>query len=347
MGISEPDIPHLFQQFSQLDSSVSRRFGGTGLGLAISQRLVARMGGVIGVRSAVGKGSDFHFSITLPLGAPLAGQPPRVRARLAGQRVLIMHEDQTGARLLARQIESRGGHVVCCATPAEAMGMLLRETAMGHAFHACIIDHGLHAGGAEAVARQVRADARLAAVRLILVSASDFGPAADGEAARLFDARLLKPVPVDTLIFRLMGSSGEPGPPQATGAALGPTATSSGLMRILVAEDNQTNQAVIRAMLAKLGHRADIVANGLEAVDAMRERPYDLVFMDVMMPEMDGIAATHAIRKLHGAAGDVRIVALTADASAEHHAAYRECGMQAVLVKPVTLRALETAIAAG
>ena len=124
-----------------------------------------------------------------------------------------------------------------------------------------------------------------------------------------------------------------------------PSESSPRSIRILVAEDSPTNQAVIRALLKKLGHPADIVANGLEAVAAVRERPYDLVLMDVMMPEMDGIAAPRAIRTLPGSAGRVPVFALTAEVSADHHAIFREAGMQAVLIKPIALSALQAALA--
>jgi CheY-like chemotaxis protein len=118
-------------------------------------------------------------------------------------------------------------------------------------------------------------------------------------------------------------------------------------LRILVAEDNQTNQAVIRAMLAKLEHSAEIVVNGLQAVHAMQERSYDLILMDMMMPELDGIGATTRIRALGGRAARIPIIALTADVSAENHFAYRAAGIQSVLTKPITLRALSAALDAA
>jgi CheY-like chemotaxis protein len=115
-------------------------------------------------------------------------------------------------------------------------------------------------------------------------------------------------------------------------------------LQVLVAEDNQTNRAVLRAMLMKLGHRVDVVENGLEAVAAVRERPYDIVLMDVMMPEMDGIAATRQIRDLSGGAARIPIVAVTADVSLDHHVEYRAAGVRSVLTKPVTLQSLASTL---
>jgi signal transduction histidine kinase/CheY-like chemotaxis protein len=371
IGIAAQDIPHLFEVFSQLDHSTSRRFGGTGLGLAISQRIVSGMGGTISVESTLGEGSIFRFEVSMKIAPPQMnapeGAPPGPgSARLHDERILVLHAGDGGGSLLARQIESRGGKVQRAASTAAALALLRAEKAP---FHAILVDQGLPDAGAEKFAAQVRSLPRLAGVRLVLAGSTEFAPEKPG--ASHFDARLLKPVPVDTLIFHLAGdgtsppqaapspatasrSAGvaapgmTPSPPpqrvpkpvaQATPDPAGPS------LHILVAEDNLTNQAVIRAMLGKLKHSFDIVANGLEAVDAARSNAYDLILMDVMMPELDGINATARIRKLPGPAARVPVVALTADVSASNHAAFNEACIHSILSKPVTLRALGSLLA--
>jgi PAS domain S-box-containing protein len=350
IGINADDIPRLFQVFGQLDHSASRRAGGTGLGLAICKGLTDRMGGRIWVESTPGKGSVFTFTVTMKAGTGVSGQQGRTRARLNGDRILVLHASGPGSNLLSRQIESRGGVVHAFSCPHDALDAARRAAAAHVPFRAMVVDHCLLGAGAVDFARHVRADSKLRDIRLVLVSTSDYGlessdPSPRDVGRHQFDARLLKPVPVNTLIYRLTRPS--PGSGNASDAPRngGAPPLRGQPLRILVAEDNQTNQAVIRAMLGKLGHRADSAGNGLEALDAVRDRPYDVVLMDVMMPELDGIAATRQIRALQGRAGQVPVIALTADASAEHHVSFRAAGVQEVLVKPVTLSALQSVLA--
>jgi CheY-like chemotaxis protein len=200
---------------------------------------------------------------------------------------------------------------------------------------------GLGTEGLVAFARQLRGDPQLKQTRLMLTSNAP--RPGEGEIARsdLFDCVLVKPVPMDSLVHRLQGL-GAAAPSGRDVAA--PIERKQHHLRILVAEDNQTNQAVIKAMMSRLGYRIDIVGNGLEALQAVRERPYDLVLMDVMMPEMDGIAATREIRALPGKAASIPVFALTADVASDHHADFYAAGMQAVLLKPITLQALQAAL---
>jgi len=346
IGIAETDLPHLFEVFSQLDHSTSRRFGGTGLGLAISQRLVTGMGGRIEVRSKPEAGSTFHFDLTLPAGEANPDEPDgQGTARmLSGERILVLNQDPFAGKLLARQIESRGGQVALTNAIAQAFSLL--RSPPGAAFDAVVIDQGLPYGGAGKFAGQLRADPHVGGIRMILTSTPEAG--ADPAGADLFDARLCKPVPPDTLVKYLARKAAPPAAPSATSPAPSAAAApQTRRLRILVAEDNQTNQAVIRAMLAKLEHSAEIVVNGLQAVHAMQERSYDLILMDMMMPELDGIGATTRIRALGGRAARIPIIALTADVSAENHFAYRAAGIQSVLTKPITLRALSAALDAA
>jgi len=344
IGIAAKDIPHLFEVFSQLDNSTSRRFGGTGLGLAISQRLVGGMGGRIAVESTPDIGSTFHFELTLELaesGADLLNSAQNPPNTLIGERILVLSGDPFGGKLLARQIESRGGKVALTNAVAQAYSLI--RSPPGKGFNAVVIDHGLPFNGASKFAAQLRADSHVAGLRLILACTSE--APFDTSGTNLFDARLQKPVPLDTLI----NSLAPPMPDPQSGEILPPAQPmeqppQSRKLRILVAEDNHTNQAVIRAMLGKLDHEVDIVGNGLAAVEAVQDRTYDLVLMDVMMPELDGIGATKRIRALGGRASRMPVIALTADVSGDNHVSYRAAGIQSVLTKPITLRALAAAL---
>jgi CheY-like chemotaxis protein len=167
---------------------------------------------------------------------------------------------------------------------------------------------------------------------------------ARGAAERVFDSVLTKPVPVDVLVRALRGGAlATARPPPAPAAVQSPPGTRQA--NVLVAEDNLTNQAVIRAMIERLGHRADVVGDGQAAVEAVRNRSYDLILMDVMMPELDGIAATLLIRAMPPPVCAIPVLGLTAHISPEDHASFRAAGMDSVLTKPVTTRALADALA--
>ena len=211
----------------------------------------------------------------------------------------------------------------------------------GEPFTAALIDHAMPETDGEALARAIRADPARAALRLVLATSSVTSAEARAAAGRLFDAVLTKPVPEETLAQALRGGAEPTQPPaQAPVPAVGMRP-----VRVLVAEDNAANQIVTRAMIERLGYRADLVANGMEALEAVSSRPYDLVLMDVMMPEMDGIEATRRIRALPPPLGRLPVLGLTAHVAPEDHAEFQAAGMDGVVTKPVTAKALADAIA--
>ena len=349
MGIAPDAINLLFREFSQVDSSISRRFGGSGLGLAISRKLVEGMGGSISVSSVLGAGSTFRFTVDLQDCA--GSEPGRALPHLNGLPVLVVDHKEAALRLLSRQIEECGARVTTVASGAMARQALVAAASAEAPFAVMVINHAMPGVDSQTLARSVRADPALRGTRLVLAAFPLSGGAEREVQTALFDCIIAKPVLPGRLAAALQanltdtsqapgGFAMSPGPP-------GPKAASQPVrpgLHILVAEDNATNQMVIRAMLQRIGHRVDIVSDGAAAVEAVRRQPYDVVLMDVMMPEVDGVAATRLIREMPGARGTIRILGLTAHAAPNEHATFRTAGMNAVLTKPVTATALAAAL---
>jgi signal transduction histidine kinase/DNA-binding response OmpR family regulator len=346
IGIPPAVMSTLFEQFSQGDRTVARRYGGTGLGLSISRKLAALMGGTIGVASEEGKGSQFWFTAALD---PARGAPGLLPSPdLHGMRVLVVDDNAINREITEKQLKSWHAEPETVADPSIVVATALAAARDGRAFAAAILDHTMPGLDGMTLARSMRAAPELAAMRLVLATSSA-GPELQREVtAAGFAAMLVKPSPPSALFSALSS------PPAALTAAAGmvaPTADPSGEMpfgtglRVLVAEDNKVNQVVVKQMLEKLGCRVDAVANGLEAVEAVRLAPYHIVFMDVQMPEMDGLAATGAIRALHMPdRRDVWIIALTANAFEEDCRRCLAAGMNDFLAKPIRPDDLKTCL---
>jgi len=337
IGISEPVLSTLFEQFSQGDPSVARRYGGTGLGLSISRKLAALMGGTIGVASEVSQGSQFWFTVAL---APARGAPAMLpQADLHGIRVLVVDDNAINREIMSKQLGAWGASVETIAEPATVIAIAQQAARVGNGFAAAVLDHAMPELDGVALARLIRAEPLLAGMRLVLATSSAGPDLQQAATASGIATVLVKPCPPSALLAALTS------PPEALAAAAGmvtPTVdpmTNAALgagMRVLVAEDNKVNQVVVKQMLEKLGCRVDAVANGLEAVEAVRMAPYHMVFMDVQMPEMDGLAATGAIRGLHmPERRDVWIIALTANAFSEDQRRCIAAGMNDFLAKPI------------
>ncbi|MGY4560950.1 PAS domain S-box protein [Thermostichus sp. MS-CIW-32] len=333
IGIPPEKLDRLFKPFSQVDSSISRQFGGTGLGLAISQRLCQLMGGAIGVESQPGQGSTFRFRIPLKRPdqelLPTAAPDPC----LAGKRVLLVEDNASQRRLLSRLLSAWGMEVTCCALAAEAQAAVRTRP-----FDLALLDATLPGQDGLTLA----ADLRKAQPHLlpIVLTGRNFISTADPLPT------LAKPVKASQLRKLLLGLVGEKAPSSLSSSPAAPpsiwdaTLASRYPLQILVAEDNPVNQKVIRLMLERLGYRPDIVGNGLEAVQALRLRPYDLVLMDMQMPELDGLAATRRIRAELPPERQPHIVVLTANVFSEGRAAAEAAGVDGYLTKPLEPAAL-------
>jgi CheY-like chemotaxis protein len=336
-------MAQLFQPFSQADASISRRFGGTGLGLAISRRLAEAMGGSLSAESsgAAGAGSTFHLVIRADEAATAAPAiVPIEEVPLNGRVALIVDDSATNRRILAAQLGRWGVVTEDTASAREALGWIRT----GRSYDVALLDLGMPEMDGVALAQAIRA-ATSDGPRIVLVSS--FGPQERRHEA--IDAYLSKPVRPSALHDAVVTVLAERGP--AVPIPRRPSERStidSGLgarrpLRILLAEDNPVNRKLALRLLERMGYAADVAANGIEAVEGADTGRYDLVLMDVQMPEMDGLEATRRIRAAHPD-GRPRIVAMTANALSEDRDACLAAGMDDYLSKPIRVEELAAAL---
>jgi two-component system, sensor histidine kinase and response regulator len=346
IGIAPEVRERLFQSFSQADGSTTRRYGGTGLGLAISKRLVEMMGGAIGVESAPGKGSTFWFTVRL---AKRPAPPTAKQVNLAGLRrlrVLGVDDNATNRALLTGQLGAWGMQVDCVADASRALECLRMAERDRRSYDLAILDHQMPGMDGMTLARTIKSDPTLAKLPLVLLTSLSYRGCAEEARHAGFGAFLVKPIRQSQLydcIATVMGMASEPAPQRLiTRHTL--TETQS-RFRVLVAEDNVVNQRVAARMLEKVGSRVDVVANGLEAVEAVTRIAYHCVFMDCQMPEMDGYQATRAIRQHEALSGThVPIIAMTANAMESDREQCLAAGMDDFISKPVEPHELATAL---
>jgi signal transduction histidine kinase/CheY-like chemotaxis protein len=344
IGIPSEGQSRLFQSFSQVDASTTRRYGGTGLGLAISRRLAELMGGRMWVESTSGKGSTFHFTITVgELAAVADGSAlPDLRTR----RLLVVDDNETNCRILSLQAVSWGMEPVAVQSAADALDCLSSET-----FDVAVVDLLMPDMDGIELAQLVRARPAGTAPPLVLLSS--VGPAQvrercaelGSDAQDLFTAVLTKPARTAGLVQALAHACAAAPAPRAVVAAAAEADRNLAArlpLRILLAEDNRVNQLVAIKMLERLGYRADVAANGLEVLAATESHAYDVVLMDVQMPEMDGLEATRHLRA-RGAPGPY-VIAMTAHAMQGDREVCLAAGMNDYVAKPVQSEALVQAL---
>jgi two-component system sensor histidine kinase/response regulator len=339
IGIDEAAGRHLFQAFTQADGSTTRRYGGTGLGLAISKQLVELMGGRISFTSEPGQGSTFRFTARFDRQPADAVEPPVNVRSLDSLRVLIVDDNATNRKILSHQFDSWGMIHAEADSGARALDALRAAARRGEPYDLAVLDLMMPGMDGLELARAIKADPAVAGTRLVMLTS--FGQREQAATAREagIEACLTKPVRQSQLFDCLATVMSQAPPAPAPSNVRTKTTTKETQMLshklILLAEDNIVNQKVAVRQLQKLGYRADSVANGREAVEALGRIAYDLVLMDCQMPEMDGYAATAEIRRREGAAKHTPIVAMTANALEGDRAKCLAAGMDDYVSKPV------------
>jgi len=369
IGIPADRIDRLFQAFSQVDASTTRKYGGTGLGLAVSRRLAEMMGGTMWVESPAvpgpldgeeakeRPGSIFHFTILAQAALELKVRPHLTdeQPELRGRRLLIVDDNATNRRILTLQTQGWGMLPRATASPKEALDWLRH----GDPFDLAIVDLRMpEMTGVELAAaiRAIHQGAGDPVPVLPLVLLSSLGGHESGIEPGLFAASLAKPIRPSALFDVLIGIfARQPGQqPRVVQAAPARPTIAPGMaarhpLRILLAEDNAVNQKLALRLLSQMGYRADVAGNGLEAIQAVERQPYDVILMDVQMPEMDGLEATRAICA-RWAAGErqgrprPRIIAMTANAMQGDREMCLEAGMDDYLSKPIRVEELVAAL---
>jgi len=342
IGIPESRLTSLFSPFTQVDASTTRQFGGTGLGLAISKKLVEIMGGEIGVDSKEGSGSTFWFTLLLAKQPNVNAIPQKSLENISGHRILAVDDNETSRKLLSLLLESWRCRHDEVHSAIEALKKLVEAFDKNDPYEVVILDMQMPEMDGESLGRLIKEDQRLKSTLLVMLTSL----ARRGDAERLsrfgFSAYLTKPIKKSQLydsLATLLGTiiSGKeiskknilarhPSGPQVKNNA-----------RILLAEDNITNQKVALAVLDKLGYSADAVANGIEAVKTLEFIPYDIVLMDCLMPEMDGYEASRVIRSRDSKVinHDVIIIAMTANSMPGDREACIRAGMNDYVSKPI------------
>jgi signal transduction histidine kinase/ligand-binding sensor domain-containing protein/DNA-binding response OmpR family regulator len=353
-GIPREKLDLLFEKFSQVDASTTRKYGGTGLGLAISKQLVELMGGSIGVESHPGEGSTFWFTLPLTLEAQPHAAPVPV-ADLRDLRVLIVDDNEVNRRVLHEQIASWGMRNGSFSSGEQALEALRAAQQSGDPYHFAILDYQMPGLDGPALAKVIRSDPAIRGTVLVMLTSVGCWDAVRHTESASIDACLPKPVRQSQLLNTLattwskklhMALADPAGPASRIADMKSALAGRSAgwPIRVLVAEDNVVNQKVAVRMLERLGLRADVAANGREAVRMFELLPYDLVFMDCQMPEMDGYEATQEIRRREGLGWRVAIIAMTADAMVGCRERCLEAGMDDFIAKPVAMGALFEAL---
>jgi len=324
IGIDSGVIPDLFGEFIQADASTTRRFGGTGLGLAICRKLCELMGGEVGVESTKGVGS--RFWLTLPLGE--SEGDGLLEEQLAGMRCLVVDDNDLNRRIFERQLGPWGVDVVSVPSGDRALAELVKAVAHERPFDVAVIDQHMPGMSGRELGRVVRA--MNLRTHLVLASSGLVDESSDD-----FDVVFTKPVRPSALLRALSKVRAPYCTVQPPSPGISERPADARRLRVLVVEDNSINQKVAVGYLERAGHRVDVASNGLEALSAVRSLPYDIVLMDVQMPEMDGLEATRAIRALGGENSRVVILGLTANAMREDRDACLAAGMNDHLPKPI------------
>ena len=348
MGIPADRLHRLFQSFSQVDTSITRQFGGTGLGLAICKGLVQLMGGKIWVESVEGQGSTFVFVVPFEVLNGEVAKGISAESRLAGRRLLIVEDSSNQRRILAQCAKSWGMTVAEASDAESAMDCLKREAR----FNLVLLDADIPGGQASSLIQQIQACPQGHGVPLLFTSFPGRNAPSTPSGQVTWLSKPIKPDALQRAVAEsLAGIKVAPAKTAGDGQRLDTSLAARFPLRVLLTDDNLINQKVASRLLQQLGYRADIAKNGLEAIQALERQAYDLVFMDVQMPVLDGLEATRQIRQKQGEAAPhahfqrrIGIVAMTANAMQGDRDKCLAAGMDDYIPKPVRPEMLQAVI---
>lgn len=339
IGIPKERMNRLFEAFSQIDASTTRKYGGSGLGLAISKRLVEIMGGHMWVESKLGEGSIFQFTIQ-SRAAPSQGRIHRrgTQPLLRGKHVLIVDDNATNRLFLTRQLENWGMTYQAVAS-GEAAIQLLQN---GETFDIALLDMQMPEMDGGTLAQEIQVMSGAAPVPMIMITSLGMRESLpDGLQLSAFLHKPIKPVQLYNSLTQALREENQPEVEMDESEDLfDEHMAERHPLRVLLAEDNLINQKVAINLLERLGYRADVAANGIEVLEALRRQPYDVVLMDIQMPEMDGEEASRLIRELLPTSHQPNIIAMTAHALQGDRERYIQSGMDNYISKPVRVEQL-------
>ena len=348
IGIPPERTERLFKAFSQVDSSTTRKYGGTGLGLAISKQLVEMMGGKIWVESQINQGSTFFFTVEAPTvseqsekHSPRSSQFP---SQLVGKRLLIVDDNATNRKILEKQAQSWGMLTQVTCSGAEALNCFER----GESFDLAILDMQMPEMDGLTLAQKIHTLPKQGKLPLVMLTSIGQYQVSQKEVEKHFVAFLNKPIKQAQLLKNLIsifeGNSIRLNQSKKSASKIDHDLGKTHPLHILLAEDNGVNQQLATQLLQRMGYRADVVGNGLEAVNALERQFYDVILMDLQMPEMDGLTATKTIRERWPSANGPWIIAVTANAMQGDREACIQAGMDDYVSKPIQIEALVTAL---
>ncbi len=346
MGIPLDKQQHIFAAFSQADASTTRQHGGTGLGLAISRQLVELMGGQLWVESRVGLGSTFHFTVRLGQGQTSVILPLPDADQLHGLRVLVVDDNATNRRILHDQLSAWHMQPILAGSAQEALGLLYEATGQGQSFPLILTDAHMPAMDGFMLVERIKQDPQLHGATILMLTSSQ--QKADVTRCRQLGIAvyLIKPIKPAELQQALLRALGQEGPPRRQPTSLRPAPQPQRALQILLAEDNAVNQKLAVRLLQKWGHQVQVAGNGKEALSQIELQSFDLVLMDVQMPEMDGLEATAVIRTHERTATThLPIIAMTAHVMKGDKERCLAAGMDDYISKPLKPSELQAALA--
>jgi signal transduction histidine kinase/ligand-binding sensor domain-containing protein/DNA-binding response OmpR family regulator len=348
-GIGIPEVKRrmIFEAFEQADASITRKFGGTGLGLAICSRIVHCLGGDLWVESEMGKGSTFHFTAKLMIGSDAAPPDEYQGDELHGAKVLVVDDNHTNREILRQMAAAWGMVPVVTESGSEALELLEQAAAGREPFSLLLADYRMPGMNGLELIQKIKAQSELSTTAIMMLTSDDYHGTALRCAELGVGAYLIKPIKQSELLAamrKLLTQAQKTDVAAAVSSKTHGSQIADGL-RVLVAEDNLVNQKLAKRLLEKMGHQVVVAQSGLDALEQVQRQVFDLILMDVQMPEMDGFAATQAIREWEKNLGShIPIIAMTAHAMKGDQEMCLNSGMDGYITKPISSKGLENTI---